>query len=226
MDTDGFETVNEAQRDYLPAAGRDCALPLYDPCAKLLGMDVARKALLEQAALERGHRVLDVGCGTGTLAAQIKQLHPEVVVVGLDPDPQALERARRKAKGAAVTVQFDQGFSDALPYPDASFDRVFSSFMLHHVPADEKEKMLAEIGRVLAPGGSLHLVDLGGPEARDGWFMRRLHSAHNLQHNSESRVFGLMQQAGLIEAKKIAERAMLFGLFHIVYYQATVPAVR
>jgi ubiquinone/menaquinone biosynthesis C-methylase UbiE len=218
--------VHEAQRDYLPAAGRDCALLLYDPCAKLLGMDGARRALLDQAALEPGQRVLDVGCGTGTLATEIKQLHPEVVVVGLDPDPQALERARRKAKRAAITVQFDQGFSDALPYPDASFDRVFSSFMLHHVPENEKEKMLAEIRRVLAPAGSLHLVDLGGPEARDGWFMRRLHSAHNLQHNSESRVLGLMQQAGLTEAKMIAERAMLFGLFRIVYYQATVPAAR
>jgi ubiquinone/menaquinone biosynthesis C-methylase UbiE len=223
---DGSEIVNEAQRDYLPAAGRDCALPLYDPCAKLLGMDAARKALLDQAALEAGHRVLDVGCGTGTLAAEIKQLHPEVVVVGFDPDPQALARARQKAKRAAVTVQFDQGFSDALPYPDASFDRVFSSFMLHHVPENEKEKMLVEIRRVLAPGGSLHLVDLGGPEARDGRFMRRLRSAHNLQHNSEGRVLGLMQQAGLTEVKKVAERAMLFGLFRIVYYKATVPRVR
>lgn len=78
-----------SQRPYLPAAGRDWALPLYDPIVKLLGGDSARKALLDQVALQPGHRVLDVGCGTGTLATLIKRLHSDVDVVGLDPDPKA-----------------------------------------------------------------------------------------------------------------------------------------
>ncbi len=86
-----------SSRTYLPAAGHDWSLPLYDPIVKLLGGDAARKALLEQAALRPGQRVLDVGCGTGTLATLIKQLYPDVEVVGLDPDPKALARARRKA---------------------------------------------------------------------------------------------------------------------------------
>ena len=89
-----------SSRTYLPAAGHDWSLPLYDPIVKLLGGDAARKALLEQAALRPGQRVLDVGCGTGTLATLIKQLYPDVEVVGLDPDPKALARARRKAARA------------------------------------------------------------------------------------------------------------------------------
>jgi ubiquinone/menaquinone biosynthesis C-methylase UbiE len=197
---------------------------------KLLGADRARKALIEQAGLGqaapgRTHGVLDVGCGTGTLATEIKRLHPEVAVVGLDPDARALARARRKAERAGVSIQFDRGFAGALPYPDASFDRVFSSFMLHHVAAGEKEKTLAEIRRVLAPGGSLHLLDFGGPEAHDGWFGRRLHSLHNLQHNSESRVLELMRRAGFPDPKKVRERALLFGVARIAYYRADVPAV-
>src|SRR5437762_6488263 len=100
----GVETMMGSSRTYLPAAGHDWSLPLYDPIVKLLGGDAARKALLEQAALRPGQRVLDVGCGTGTLATLIKQLYPDVEVVGPDPDPKALARARRKAARAGVSI--------------------------------------------------------------------------------------------------------------------------
>src|SRR5215469_5905456 len=85
--------MQEVQRTFLPAAGRDWALPLYDPFVKLLGADAARRTLLQQADLRPGHRVLDIGCGTGTFVALIKRVHPEVSVAGLDPDPKALARA-------------------------------------------------------------------------------------------------------------------------------------
>src|SRR5262245_8666218 len=107
--------MQEIRRTFIPAAGRDWALPLYDPLVKLLGGDRARRALLDQAAIQTGHRVLDIGCGTGELIILIKSLHPGVDVVGLDPDPKALIRAKRKAERAAVIIQFDQGFSDGLP---------------------------------------------------------------------------------------------------------------
>ena len=156
----------ESVRNYLPAAGKDWCLLLYDPFVKLLGGDKARRALLDQAALGPGQRILDVGCGTGTLAILIKRLHPDVEVIGIDPDPKALVRAKRKAAGVSVGVglQFDQGFGDDLPYPEGSFDRVFSSFMFHHLPADEKGKTLRAVRRVLKPDGELHLLDFEGPE--------------------------------------------------------------
>src|SRR5262249_33980554 len=146
--------MEESRRTYIPAAGHDWALPLYDPIVKLFGGARARKALLDQAAIQPGHRVLDIGCGTGALVTLIKRLHSDVDVVGLDPDPKALARARRKAERAAVTVQLEHGVSDELPYPDASFHRVFSSFLLHHLPAGEKEKTLREGPRVLKPSGA------------------------------------------------------------------------
>jgi ubiquinone/menaquinone biosynthesis C-methylase UbiE len=107
-------------------------LPFYDLFVKLLGINAARNALLDQAAVGPSHRVLDIGCGTGTLATLIKTRHPSLDVVGLDPDPKAVDLARRKTKRAEADVRFDQGFSDELPFPDASFDHVFSSFL--HVP--------------------------------------------------------------------------------------------
>jgi ubiquinone/menaquinone biosynthesis C-methylase UbiE len=173
-----------------------------------------------QAEIRPGQRVLDIGCGTGSGAVLIKQLHPRAEVVGLDPDPKALARARRKAERAGVAVRFDQGFSDELPYPAASFDRVISSFMLHHLTTDEKRCTLAQVRRVLAPGGSLHVLDFGGEGDRhDGLLARLLHRAEHLEGNLEGRIPVLMDEAGFAQPGEIGHRGTLFG--RIAWYQAS-----
>lgn len=210
----------ESSRTYLPAAGHDWLLPLYDPFVKLFGGDVVHRALLKQAALRPSQRVLDVGCGTGTLATMIKRLHPDVEVVGLDPDPKALARARRKAACTALSIRFDQGFAGELPYPEGSFDRALSSFMFHHLPPNEKGRMLRAVQRVLKPGGEFHMLDFEGPEdGAHGFLANLIHSTDRLEDNSENRLLSLMTQAGLADPKKVGRRAMLFG--RIAYYRAT-----
>jgi ubiquinone/menaquinone biosynthesis C-methylase UbiE len=207
------------ERTFLPAAGRDLFLPLYDPFTRLFGFDGVRRALIDQAALQPHFRVLDVGCGTGTLAILVKRLHPAIQVVGLDPDPRVLARARRKAERAGVSVQFDRGFSDALGYPDRAFDRVFSSMMFHHLDEGDKEPTLREIRRVLKPGGRLELLDFAGPDAHGhGVLGRVIHSHARLRGNAVTRVLDLMVWAGFDLPKKVAEQATLFG--HVAFYQA------
>jgi ubiquinone/menaquinone biosynthesis C-methylase UbiE len=98
-----------------------------------------------------------------------------------------------------MEVRFDRGFADALDYPDASFDRVFSSFMFHHLAREEKEATLRAVRRVLKPGGSLHLLDFGGQT-----------------------ILGFLADAGLTDAAKTAERVTL-GFVRIVYYRAGRP---
>jgi ubiquinone/menaquinone biosynthesis C-methylase UbiE len=209
----------QLKRTYLPAAGRDSLLPLYDLMTRLMGADKARRALLDQANIQSGHRILDVGCGTGSLIIQLKRFYPETVVVGLDPDPKALARARHKLSRAAVSIQLDQGFGDELPYPDASFERVFSSLMFHHVPTNEKAKTVREIRRVLKPGGEFHMLDFEGPgKSAHGFLSHLVHSSERLKDNSESRVLSFMTEAGFADPKKVGHRSTFFG--NVAYYRA------
>ncbi|MGH8133379.1 MAG: class I SAM-dependent methyltransferase, partial [Steroidobacteraceae bacterium] len=189
----------------------------------LLGADRARRKLFDQASVQPNHRVLDIGCGTGTFVVAIKRWLPTVTVVGLDPDPKALARSQRKARGAGLSIRFDQGFANALPYVDASFDRVFSSLMFHHLPQDAKLATLHEVRRVLEPGGSLHLLDFVEP-GRDSHnpLARWLHASEQMQDNSPDRILSWMTEAGLIEPRLVASDQKLFG--RIAYYRASAPA--
>jgi ubiquinone/menaquinone biosynthesis C-methylase UbiE len=213
----------QADRTFLPAAGRDWALPFYDPLVKLLGGNPARRALVQQAELQTGDRVLEIGCGTGALLMMIKHQHPGVSVAGLDPDPRALARARQKADAASVSIRLDRGFSDALPYAEGSFDRVFSCFMFHHLnDGDEKRRTLREVARVLRRGGRLELLDFAPADAQLRGLTHRLHSSHRLEDNGESRLLPLISSAGFAAGRTI-RRSKLVGIFPIAYYQAAVP---
>jgi ubiquinone/menaquinone biosynthesis C-methylase UbiE len=215
-------TMIESQRSFLPAAGHDLFLPLYDPFARLMGADRARSMLLGQAALRPHQRILEVGCGTGSLTVQIKRRFPDVEVVGLDPDRKALARAKRKAERAAVSIAFDQGFADAMGYQSESFDHVFSCLMFHHLEHDDKVKMLLEVRRVLKPGGRLELLDLEQRESGETSALSRfLHGHHRLVDNSEETILTLFNEAGLVGAKTVGRARLLFG--RIACYQALAP---
>lgn len=213
-----------AQQNYLPAAGIDAFLPLYDLITKLMGADQARRALLDQAALKSGQHVLDVGCGTGTLAILLKRRYPRIEIIGVDPDAKALARAKHKARRAGVFPQFDQGFADSLAYPAESFDHVFSSFMLHHLDREQKERMLREIRRVLKPGGQVHLLDFVASEGGSGGFVSRLfHSHAHMADNLDANILTLLNNADFADARVVARRKTLFGLAPVTYYGASAP---
>lgn len=145
--------------DYLPAARHDALLPAYDTLARLLGMKRVYRTLLAQAELADCRRVLEIGCGTGNLTIRTQHAYPGVDVIASDPDPLALNRARRKAR-RLTGIRFERGYAQRLPYGDCEFDRVLSSMMLHHVGEEAKAEAAAEVFRVLRPGGRLHLVDI------------------------------------------------------------------
>src|SRR5262249_44357947 len=115
-----------------------------------------RRHTLDLAELRPGEAVLDVGCGTGTLALEARaRVGDTGRVVGVDPAPRQIARARAKAARRGVPVDFELGVIEALPFPDASFDAALSTLMMHHLPDDLKRRGLAEVARVLRPGGRL-----------------------------------------------------------------------
>jgi ubiquinone/menaquinone biosynthesis C-methylase UbiE len=216
--------MNEAERSYVPALGKRWLLPLYDPLLWLVGADSAKRPLIEQARIKSGHRVLDIGCGTGSMAILIQRKYPGAEVVGIDPDPAALSIAERKARRAGIAIKFDRGFADRMPYPDASFDRVFSSFMFHHLAANEKSATLAEIRRVLKTGGSLHVLDFTrahGTSSANAERGRLVHRHGPMAERIEGRMTSLMSEAGLADAAEVKRGRIIFG--PIAYYRADNP---
>lgn len=213
--------LSETRREFLPAAGRDVFLPLYDPIVSLMGGARAREELVKQANIQPNQRVLDLGCGTGTLVVLLKRKYPTAEIVGVDPDPKALQRAQKKVRRAGVAVQLDEGFADELPYEAGTFDRVLSSFMLHHLEEHEREKTLREVLRVLKPAGTFHLLDFaGGEDKAPGRLGRMVNSHARLEDNSQQRILQLMRRAGFVDAEKVKDGSMLFGLLPTAYYQA------
>jgi ubiquinone/menaquinone biosynthesis C-methylase UbiE len=139
----------------------DWLAPVYDQLCWVMGLGLAmRRRTLALAELERGERVLDVGCGTGVLTRLAAEaVGPGGLAVGIDPGPAMIGVARLKAARTRSRATFELGVIERLAFGDGTFDVVLSSFMLHHLPADVKRSGLGEVWRVLEPGGRLVLVD-------------------------------------------------------------------
>lgn len=144
--------------------------PWYDLFGRVisLGRDKAiRQKFVELAAPQPGEKVLDVGCGTGTLAIAIRPRVGAGEVHGIDASPEMIDTAQKKAAKTRSDIDFQVALIEAIPFPDGSFDVVTSSLMLHHLPDDLKRKGFAEIRRVLKPGGRFLAMDFAS-ESRLG----------------------------------------------------------
>jgi ubiquinone/menaquinone biosynthesis C-methylase UbiE len=149
------------RHDYIPAFGHDLLLPGYDLMTRLFGMGRVYRTLITQAEIGAGDRVLEIGCGTGNLTTRAQRSSPASEVIGTDPDPLALARAQRKARGL-IGIRFERAYAQQLPFGDGEFDRALSSMMLHHLDEATKAAAVGELFRVLRPGGRLHIVDIRG----------------------------------------------------------------
>lgn len=205
------------RHDYLPAAGRDFFLPAYDLLVRLLGTYPLYDELVTQAELAGELDVLEIGCGTGNLTARALHAAPSARITATDPDPRAVTRARRKAAGEGP-VRFETAYAQELPFADASFDRVLSSLMLHHLDDGTKVSALAEAWRVLRPGGRLHIVDVGGADQPEGLMSRLTGHRHAA---AGARLPQLVEAAGFDTTVVATRRLRVFG--PVSFIRATRP---
>lgn len=184
---------------------------LYDLFGRImsLGRDRAmRQKLVELAAPKPGDSVLDVGCGTGTLALMLNSQLGQANVHGIDASPEMISVAKKKAAKAQADVDFRISLIEAIPFPDASFEVVTSSLMLHHLSDELKRAGLAEIRRVLKPGGRFAAMDFAtggdsplGPHRPLGHLMEVF--GHSRGESSLDKLLPMLEEAGFSEAEVV-----------------------
>lgn len=192
---------------YIPALGRAWLTSFYDPVVRWTTREATFKTrLVEQADIRAGHRVLDLGCGTGTLTLMLKRRQPAAAIVGLDGDPKVLEIAARKAQAAGIEVALGPGAVERLPYSSGSFDRVVSSLVFHHLSRAKKRAALHELFRVLRPGGQIHIADWGRPHdpvmRATFLIVQLIDSFATTTDNVQGRLPDLMREAGFADARE------------------------
>jgi SAM-dependent methyltransferase len=210
------EQVHE-HRHFIPAMGQRRLTWLYDLFGRLAGVTAMHRYLVDRAGIEPKQAVLEIGTGTGNLALRVKRSRPTASVTGLDPDRVALAQAHRKAKRRGLDVRFDLGYADALPYSDASQDRVLSSLMFHHLDDDGKTAALSEALRVLRPGGELHLLDFAGSQHG-----RRL--PERIRDNADDRIPERLRSAGFVDVSRTGEVSARWHLGACTTFSGRRPA--
>jgi ubiquinone/menaquinone biosynthesis C-methylase UbiE len=173
-----------------------------------------RRMTVDQVLLQPGETLLDVGCGTGgvTIPAKIR-VGINGSAAGIDPAPEMIAIARRKAQRARIEIDFRVGVIESLPFPDETFDVVTSSLMMHHLPQHLQVKGLAEIWRALKPGGRILIGDMMRPSTS---FLKRsfislaLHHGHRVQFGIED-LPKLMREAGFEKVEQLDARFLTIG---------------
>lgn len=197
----------------------------YDVSVNIMTLghaDRLRLLTLDQALLKSGESILDVGCGTGgvTIPAKIR-VGENGSAAGIDPAPEMIAVARRKAERAGIEIDFRVGVIESLPFPDGAFDAVTSSLMMHHLPEHVQVKGRSEIRRVLKPGGRLLIADMMRPSPS---FLKRFFTSLVMQHGHGIQ-FGIEDLPELLKEASFAEIQQLDDHFLVIgFVRATKPA--
>lgn len=204
------------KKSFIPALRFNFLTSLFDPLLKWTARETTfKKLLLTQAQIQANQKVLDLGCGTGTLAIMAKENQPAAELHGIDADPTVLKMAQEKSAASRCQITWTQGFSDKLPFESDTFDKVLSSLFFHHLTTEKKKATLLEVFRVLRNGGELHIADWGKAQ---NWLMRALYFSVQLldgfattQANVEGILPQLFLQTGFRDVDETKRISTVYG---------------
>jgi ubiquinone/menaquinone biosynthesis C-methylase UbiE len=215
-------TSPEKTQDYTPPLGYKILTPLYDfVIAALTREGVWRKAFVREIAPQPGDRILDIGSGTGSLVMALHKVSPEIIYVGVDPDPDAVRRAKKKTSRLGGNIRFVlEHFSAAAAYFDQPPDKIVSSLVLHQVPLTEKHRIIKDIFRMLPSGGAVHIADYGYQQSK---LMRALFrltvqaidGVSDTQPNADGVIPEILEQAGFLHVCEVKRIPTLTGTISI-----------
>jgi ubiquinone/menaquinone biosynthesis C-methylase UbiE len=210
-------------KKYIPALRLKILTPLFDPFIRLLMRETALKSrLIAQLNLQDGDRVLDFGCGTGTLTIMMKKAKPGSVVTGIDVDPEVLEIARGKARRERADIGLVEYDGVALPFADGSIDKVVTSLVLHHLSTAQKLAAFGEIYRVLRQGGELHILDFGVQKSGTMKILARFAGQFEpIEDNVRGRIPAFLSRAGFEKVQEKGTENTSLG--SVSFYSAARP---
>lgn len=217
-------------KEFTPALGHAALPPFYDNAIALMTREGRwRNALVNRVNPGASDRILDVGCGTGSLAIMLNRRAPSSVIAGLDPDADVLRRASQKANQAGAKIRFEQGFArDAAFVLSDGATKVVSSLVFHQVPMTEKKAGLAAMYASLVRGGEIHIADYGLQRTA---LMRllfkqiqRLDGIENTTPNAMGILPTLMNEAGFADVSEACVISTPTGSISLYYGRKTVAA--
>ena len=194
----------------VPALSYDFLTPCYDLLLNIIGFGTKqREKIVNLLKLKAYERILDLGCGTGSLLVVAKNENPNVDMTGIDLDSKALGIAQKKIQQSNLNIKLIKSSADKLPFPDSSFDVVISTLVFHHLPTDVKKEALKEIHRVLKKNGRFLLADFGPL----GWLkiiyylevLFRIPEAETARDNVEGKLPLFLREVGF-RYKEVAPR--------------------
>lgn len=207
-------------KKYIPALRFDFLTRFFDPLVRVTTREYTfKRALIAQANLQNDQTILDIACGTGTLAVGIKKRFPEIKVYAIDADAEILEMAREKATRNNTEITFQKTFSDDLNFPDNSFDRVLSTLFFHHLTLESKLKTFREILRVLKPHGEFHLADYALPRNKTQFVLsksvRLIDGFESTHDNLRGRLKLLMEESGFSQVERTGYFKTILGTIRL-----------
>lgn len=199
---------------------------LYDILSPLMTFYQEKRLSLKAIklmSLRKGNRVLDIGCGTGTvtldIARQLDHLGGGAKVIGIDAAAKMIEKAQDKLDGHS-NVDFVVAAAENLDYPDNSFDSIISTFFFHHIDYTLKCQTLTNIYRILKEGGKAIIVDVDVPSNCFGkfcaWAGYYLFRQNEIKENIEAKLRKAIESTAFKNYKIISHHLGYISIFELV----------